>query len=75
MNKATAYVVRALGFGEDEDEWENLFVVMCKRRAERFVRSLQYRWDMQDGDGLTLAEIRKSPYWRPSFDYEEVDSR
>jgi hypothetical protein len=52
----TTYIVQALGWGNDEDHWENIAAFPTKEQAEQKIAELTQEWlaDNGDTDGLEL---------------------
>jgi hypothetical protein len=69
--KQKVFVIKGRGFGDDEDEWENVAATFSLRAARTTVVKLQKEWDEQDGDDA--RDIRRSSDWRSSYSYEELN--
>jgi hypothetical protein len=67
----TVFAIQSRGFGDDEDTWENIGVVFDAYKARKTAQRLQADWDLQDGNNL--REVRRSPYWRKSYRFEQLD--
>ena len=50
------YIVQALGWGDDEDHWENIAAFSTKEQAEKKIDELTAEWiaDYGNTDGLEL---------------------
>jgi hypothetical protein len=50
------YIVQALGWGNDEDHWENIAAYSSKEQAEKKIDELTKEWldDNGNTDGLEL---------------------
>ena len=50
------YIVQALGWGDDEDQWENIAAYSSKEQAEKKIDELTKEWiaDYGNTDALEL---------------------
>jgi hypothetical protein len=53
----TTYIVQALGWGDDEDQWENIAAFSTQAAADQEVNKLKQQWIDDNGD-LVGCELR-----------------
>lgn len=66
------FAIQALGFGDDENAWENIGYVTELRSARKTVLKLQREWDEEYGDNF--REARRQPGWRASYRYQSLST-
>jgi hypothetical protein len=71
---ANVFITQARGFGDDENEWQNIGAFLSLRAARQEVVELQKKWDKEMADkGETERSVRRGPHWQATYRYEALE--